>query len=473
MSNLFNFPSSSYSYDFSASSLVKNEAANNLSSNAGLNFYVRDAEIMGLFGSEINSLYLDWVDVAIAVYVADRLSLREKEQYRNDWKRNFHLKIAVRNLETWLGQEVQTELREVLNYYTDDDWNFEFLPLNTFDRLNTVNNKLPLPPNNSPRVALFSGGLDSFAGVAQQLFNDKQSSFILVSGATNNRQDYQQRQQIKDLRKYYPSNEIIHHTIDFGFNWNGSEHPKEEKSQRTRGFVFTTLGAVTALNAGINVLEIYENGIGAINLPYDNSQVGTMNSRGVNPLSLLRMERFIEKLTRKLFQIKNLFLFQTKGEMCQHEAVKTLAETIPLTFSCDGFPVREAQKPQCGVCTSCLLRRVSLETAEIMEVDMKNHYGTDFSSLSSNPSFAQLNDLRAMEWQYQTLKSCLAEEESWHALVTEYPILQTIVSELATHENLQDEDIKNRILLLYSQYCAEWKTFSARQNYINLKTKAA
>jgi 7-cyano-7-deazaguanine synthase in queuosine biosynthesis len=438
MSNLLNFPSLSYSYDFSASSLVKNEADNNLSSNAGLNFYVKDAEIMGLFGSEINSLYLDWVDVAMAVYVADRLSLRE-----------------------------------VLNYYTDDDWDFEFSPLNTFDRLNAVNNKLLLPPNNSPRVALFSGGLDSFAGIAQQFFNDNQSSFILVSGATNNRQDYQQRQQIKKLRKQSPSNEIIHHTIDFGFNWNGAEHPKEENSQRTRGFVFTTLGAVTALNAGVNVLEIYENGIGAINLPYDKSQVGTMSSRGVNPLSLLRMERFIQKLTKQDFQIKNLYLFQTKGEMCQHEAVRNLAEAIPLTFSCDGFPVRTAGKPQCGTCTSCLLRRLSLETANLINLDNGNSYLTDLASPFTNLSSFQLNDLSVMEWQYQTLKTCLATENCWQSLVIEYPILQTIVSELITHKNLGSEDIQNKILLLYSQYCAEWETFSARQNHLNLNRKAA
>ena len=233
------------------------------------------------------------------------------------------------------------------------------------------------------------------------------------------------------------------------------------------------MGAVTALNAGINVLEIYENGIGAINLPYDKSQVGTMNSRGVNPLSLLRMEMFIQKLTNQNFQIKNLYLFQTKGEMCRHEAVRNLVNAISLTFSCDGFPVHTAGKPQCGVCTSCLLRRLSLETSNLANFDDGENYLTDLVSPISKPSFTQLNDLRAMEWQYQVIKNFLLSKDAWQNLVIEYPILQTIVSELSTHKNLESEDIQNKLLLFYSQYCAEWETFSARQNHINLKRKAA
>ncbi len=469
MSNILRFPTLSYSYDFSIPKIVKCGELNH----SEFNFYVRDEEILGLFGSEIDSLHLDWIDVSIAVYVADRLSLREIEKYRNNWTRNFKLKIAVRNLEVWLSQDVQIELNNLLNFYTDDDWEFEFVKLEFDERMTAINNKLPLPPLQHPRVALFSGGLDSFAGLAQELYNDDESSFILVSGRTNSRQEYLQKQQINELRKKYKDKELIHHIIDFGFNWNGGEHPKEENSQRTRGFVFTTFGAVTALNAGINVLEIYENGIGAINLPYDKSQVGTMNSRGVNPLSLLRMERFIQTLTKRDFQIRNLYLFETKGEMCRHEAVRNLADVISLTFSCDGFPVHTAGKPQCGDCTSCLLRRLSLETAKLTNFDNGEHYLIDLASPISTPSFARLNDLRAMEWQYQVIKTCLSSKDAWLNLIIEYPTLQTIISELTADKNFQSEGIQNKILFLYSQYCAEWEVFSARQNHINLKRKAA
>ena len=469
MSNILRFSTLSYSYDFSIPRIVKCGE----STHSEFNFYVRDEEVFGLFGSEIDSLHLDWIDLAIAVYVADRLSLREIEKYRNNWKRNLKLKIAVRNLGVWLCQDIQAEFKNILNFYTDDDWEFEFVNLESDERMKGINNKVPFKPNTDLRVALFSGGLDSFAGATQQLFLDNESSFMFVSGATNNRQVSLQRRQIKRLQDHYRTKEIYYKTVNFGFNWIDSDHPKEENSQRTRGFVFATLGAVTALNAGTNVLEVYENGIGAINLPYDGSQVGTMNSRGVNPMSLLRMERFIQTLTKQDFKIRNLYLFQTKGEMCQHKAVRNLADAISLTFSCDGFPVREAHKPQCGVCTSCLLRRLSIETADLNSFDSGEHFVTDLALPISSPSFDQLNDLRAMEWQYQTIINCLSSKDVWQNLMVEYPTLQTIVSELAAHEDSQIEDIQNSILLLYSQYCAEWESFSARQNYINLKRKAA
>jgi hypothetical protein len=478
MSKVLNFQPLSYRYDFSVPNIVKigliNDNAQNSSFVSEQHFFVRDEEIIGLFGSKIDSLHLDWIDLAIAVYVADRLSLRESVKNRNNWKRKFSVKIAVRNLETWQNEDLQDELKNVLNYYTDDDWEFEFLSLESNDRLNSINNKLPIPPAKTPRVALYSGGLDSFAGISRQLYeNEDENSFILVSGVTNHRQDFQQRRQIKGLIQKYHSIEIIHQTIKFGFNWNNSEHPREENSQRTRGFVFTTFGAVTALNAGSNVLEIYENGIGAINLPYDNSQVGTMNSRGVNPLALLRMEKFIQKLINQDFQIKNLYLFNTKGEMCQHEAVQDLEEIIPLTFSCDGFPVQTAGKPQCGVCTSCLLRRLSLESADLFVCDNGEQYLTDLTSKSSKASFAQLNNLRAMEWQYQIIRNCLGERDAWQSLVIEFPILQTIFSELTAKKDFQIDDVQSKILLLYSRYCAEWENFSARLNNVNSKRKAA
>lgn len=469
MNNILRFPTLSYKYDFSVPRVVKCVGENRFK----FNFYVRDEEILGLFGSEIDSLHLDWIDLAIAVYIADRLSLREVEKHRSYWKRTFNLKVAVRNLEIWLNQDVQTELKKILNFYTDDDWEFEFVELVNDERLKAINNKLPLPPDKNPRVALFSGGLDSFAGIAQQLYNDKESSFILVSGRTNSRQEFLQKQQVTELRRNYQEQEIIHHIIDFGFNWNGGEHPKEENSQRTRGFVFTTLGAVTALNAGINKLEIYENGIGAINLPYDKSQVGTMSSRGVNPLSLLKMERFIQTLTKQEFEIKNLYLFETKGEMCEHEAVKNLSKAISLTFSCDGFPVHTAGKPQCGICTSCLLRRLSIEAANLIDFDNGESYLTDLILPTFNPSFVQLSDLRVMEWQYQTIKYCLSSNDIWQSLITEFPMLKSIALELNEFKNLSNEEIQSKILLLFSRYCEEWENFSARRNFIIAERNAA
>lgn len=185
------------------------------------------------------------------------------------------------------------------------------------------------------------------------------------------------------------------------------------------------------------------------------------------------MENFIEKLTGEEFRIKNLYLFQTKGEMCRNEIVNTLGQAAKETFSCDGFPVRTAGKPQCGICTLCLLRRVSFEAADMTEFDENEYYLTDLTTSNATPSFDQLKAIRAMEWQYQTLEKCLSEKESWQALISEFPSLQTIFSELVIYRNFQERDLFENLLRLYRQYCAEWQSFSARRNFIQLKKRAA
>ena len=124
---------------------------------------------------------------------------------------------------------------------------------------------------------------------------------MFVSGVTNGRQQSAQRKQLDVLRKW-SNREIWQVGIPYGLLWSTSGSPhKEESSQRTRGFLFLTLGAVSAIAAGSRTLFLYENGIGAINLPYDGTQVGAYNSRATHPGALLRMQEFIERLTDNSF----------------------------------------------------------------------------------------------------------------------------------------------------------------------------
>lgn len=478
MSSILSFPKASYEYDFSTPEIFtkteNNIGKDNSSKFPEITYYLGDDQVTGIFGSDIDTVRLDWAEIAVAVYLADRVSAREIARHSHNWGRVFELKIAVRNPEFWNSENVQAELRDVLSYYTDDEWEFDFVELTAKERNQEKQTELQLPPVSAPRVALYSGGLDSFAGAAQQLFNDFQTPFIFVSGATNSRQISGQRNQVRNLFKIYPRREeLIHYQIGLGVNWNKSEHPKEETTQRTRGFLFITLGAITALNAGVRQLEIYENGIGAINLPYDASQIGTMNSRAVNPIALLKMESLIGTITNQKFTIVNPYLFETKGEMCSHEIVKRMGDIIKSTFSCDGYPVRTAGKPQCGICTSCLLRRLSVEYAGLGALDEREWYLTDLTDVFSKPSVNQLNNLRAMEWQYQNLEACLAQDSPWKSLIDTYPELELIASTLAVSGQVSVSEIQTKIIRLYKQYCAEWKNFSARHNFILINKRAA
>ncbi len=474
---VLDFPNVSYIYDFSRPEFFTRElnAANN---DYGIpipeiSFSVNDAPITNLFGSDTNPVLLDWVDIAIAVYLADRVSPRDPRKHHNEnWVRDFMLKLRVRSPDFWSQDDIQTDLNELLSYLTDDNWQFEFSPLLVRDRFFESQRELAFLPNSTPRVALYSGGLDSFAGAAMMLATDIESPFIFVSGATHPRQISQQREQIQRLRGLQRKGEIIHCGVKFGIKWKESEGAFQEVSQRTRGFLFSTFGAVASINSGARTLELYENGIGAINLPYDASQISAMNSRSVNPVALLRMESLAMKIFGEQFAIQNKFWSRTKGEMCSN-ITPELIDAVALTFSCDGFPVRAAGKPQCGVCTSCLIRRLSLSAANLSKFDIGETYLTDLTSAYAFPSFEQLRSLRAMDWQYHQINQCLTGPNPWQELAFEFPELQTIVSELVAAKGVSFEGVQNDILRLYKKYCDEWSGFSARNHLFRSASRAA
>jgi 7-cyano-7-deazaguanine synthase in queuosine biosynthesis len=432
-------------------------------------FYLDDEMIGYPFCQNLDPLLADWVDVALFAYVADRLSPRrdpKNPQRMFQWARRMNLKVPVRRLDEWQQPGIAAAVCDLLRHFTDDEWHIEFVARRGRGRSAVHQGYLFSAPQSQPaRVALYSGGLDSFAGAAQQCAELSDHSFVLVSGATNSRQRSAQREQIRALIRQY-KREVCQVTVPFGINWRGKSHRGvEDVSQRTRGFLFATLGAVTAITAGSSDLYIYENGIGAINLPYDATQLGTSNSRAVHPLSLQRMSRFVELLTGSPFAFQNPYLFQTKGEMCRHPAVRGLANYVPLTFSCDGFPVQAKGKPQCGSCTSCLLRRLSLEAAKLSAFDRADDYICDLLTPGAKASERQLQNLRAMEWQYRKISQRLAGKSPWQSLVTEFPELQALASELSSNGESAESSakIERSILRLYARYVAEWGKFSARE----------
>ncbi len=84
----------------------------------------------------------------------------------------------------------------------------------------------------------------------------------------------------------------------------------------------------------------------------------------------------------------------------------------------------------------------------------------------------QLRPLQAMEWQFQKLSRLLGQGSKWSRLVTEFPELQHIVSEVSVHDEIAEAKLQQSMLGLYRRYVAEWANFSAR-NSLRLQKRAA
>jgi 7-cyano-7-deazaguanine synthase in queuosine biosynthesis len=438
-----------YDFDFSRSYAVEWGEAQDAAQHQDA-YEIQDQHIADQLSQKLPALYADAIDLAVAVHCADRLALRGNK--KRGWGRTLRLNMAVRCPSFWQSADVRNALFECLQFITQDHWEISFAQKETEYRISETQEHLFGPSSNQPtEVCLYSGGLDSFAGLTRRISETPTHRFLCLSVTPNQRQRQRQREQLASLHRVFGS-KITHLPVRYCLR--DAEQHQQEPTRRTRGFLFVLIGGVTALMAGQHILRIYENGIGAINLPLDGSQIGIDNSRSVHPISLQMLSRFLSLLGGHEFIVKNECAYLTKAEMCSHPAVKRASSEIAKTFSCDGFPVRRRKFAQCGFCTSCILRRQALEAAALAAVDADD-YGCDLLTGGQFQSH-HLRPLRAMHYQSVRLLDALIAPNAWAALTLEFPELRRIEESMPN-----DSEIRDRLIRLYEQHVKEWSSFSA------------
>ena len=257
---------------------------------------VNDIEFKYRVKAEFPPIVADLIDIAVAIYTSDRLapqSLTEKQ-------RRFHVMLPVRHPELLNAESFLTKLDDLLKWTTDSEWVFDFQKRIAPERL-VEHQSLPLAPQGC-EVTLWSGGLDALAGLYTRLLMYPEKRFILFGTGSNNSVYARQKRVYEEIQSIFPGRcHLFRLPIRFD---DSSEQPKNKLS-RARGVVFTLLGSACAYLMGEKVLCLYENGIGAINLPYRESAVGLDHSRSVHPLTLLMVSDLVSELLGEKFQVKN------------------------------------------------------------------------------------------------------------------------------------------------------------------------
>jgi hypothetical protein len=421
-----------------------------------------DTALSRAVGAHLAPLSADLFDVAVAVAAADRSAPRPRARFGrgpSPWRRRLDVTVPVREPDRWRSAEVASRLEDALSFLTEDEWTIRFRGCRGERRPSERQGHLFPAPSGPVRVALHSGGLDSFAGAAIDMAEHPESDFLVVSGVASNRIGSVQRSLARALA-LQSRRTVCHVAFRYGFSYAPGE-AAPEKTQRTRGFLFTAIGAAAALAAGASRLDVYENGIGAINLPYDGTQLGTAGTRAMHPVALLKMARFVAALVGRDFAIENRFATWTKAEMCAHPALSALEGRLADTFSCDSFPIRRRGMPQCGTCTSCILRRQSLGVAGRGAFDPVAGYVRDVLA----PDFDDQPVRHRVAWnamnrQADVLRARLAQADPWLALTQEFPDLRRIEAELVSAKLAQASALRRQVVSLLSRYVAEWSAFA-------------
>jgi 7-cyano-7-deazaguanine synthase in queuosine biosynthesis len=402
----------------------------------GQHAIVDGSSVFHRLGRELPAIGADLIEIAASVHAVDRLVRRPSNLERRggaSWARSLLLQVPVRAPELWSAHAER--LATLLEWLTDDSWTLEFcsLPAGVGSLDQSQGFLFDTVPSGSVPM-LFSGGIDSTAGLAAELTH---ADAVAISVDTNNWMQHVQQRVLRELAK------VSQHACT-PLRYRVSLRAQGvESSQRSRGLLFLAAGIATAWGLGQNRLRVFENGIGAINLPYLRSQFGSQATRSMHPRTLRLAEALATAVSEQPFHIQAPALTATKAEVIRswpRDADRALA----LTVSCDtGFAARVTNHAPCGACTSCLLRRQALHAAgrACYDEDSVYHYRK-----GSSPA----EMLQVMLWQVSRLRTCLAQPDPWLALVSEFP-------EVLDTEPLSPVEV----IAVYRTYVQEWEGLEA------------
>jgi 7-cyano-7-deazaguanine synthase in queuosine biosynthesis len=317
----------------------------------------------------------DLLRLAACVYATDTRTSRgsEKDVFGSQWSRTFRIVLPVWDLDFWRTTIVQDSLAETLQFLTGDEYSFEFVQrTSATPQQGILQFKELLDP--LPRVDVvipFSGGADSFAAILEATQDGRHP--MLVSHRSTPVLDSRQKNLVNLLRTRFSGWAFPH--ISMWVNNSTKGKRPVEFSQRSRSFLFTSLGVVTASLLGIDEVRLCDNGIVSINLPQSGQNVGTFLSRSTHPRFLSLAQKFMRTVTEcgELF-IHNTLLFKTKKEVLEIIAATGHPEMLQETVSCAGVEGKTKLQPHCGVCSQCIDRRFASVAAELTEHDLASRY---------------------------------------------------------------------------------------------------
>lgn len=403
------------------------------------------SQVVKAIGKEPPPEAADLWDIAAACHAVDRLVQRPPEEHWKPaaWGRDISVRMDVRNPLLW--KRHRRLLEGLLAWLTCDRWSLSFrdLRLNELQKQEIFEDKDSADKPKEQVTMLFSGGMDSTAGALHEASQGQNRSLLAVSVVSNPRMNPHLKKLNDTIRRRLRTKMQL---LPFRLHLAKSvtESMQSENSQRTRGLVFLAAGITAALTAGCRKLLIYENGIGAINLPCTWGQVGAQAARPVHPRTIRVMQRIADIVAdacgRARLTIENKALWRTKAELIggpppEHDDI------LAASISCDtAFAARSEPDlpPHCGECTSCLLRRQALLVAGRPAVEHQEYRGH---------SKIEDRHLHAMLWQVARARRALDAEDAWTSFVQEFPDVLCVPSVL---------DRKTELLALYRRYCAEW-----------------
>jgi hypothetical protein len=114
---------------------------------------------------------------------------------------------------------------------------------------------------------------------------------------------------------------------------------------------------------------------------------------------------------------------------------------------------------KCGLCMSCLLRRLALHAAGLEHADQGKVYRYDAKRSLAGVDEKRTYPLRATLDHVDRLRGCLSSESPWEMLTETFPEFLKIPAEMVRHDGGNPQEIANAYVQMYRTFVAEGDGF--------------
>lgn len=383
----------------------------------------------------------DLLVLCAAIEYADRGCARRSTH----WCRHFHITIPVQDLAVWQRPEVLAPLCDTLRHLTGDNWRFSFVQASGSALNGTRQRSLPFTSSKEFVIA-YSDDLDSRC--VSGLF-DKNDSAVRVRVSKH-------KDRIKEGERTFD-------LIPFVVKMPSSR----ESGVRSRGFKFAAITAIAGHLSGVSKVIVPESGQGALGpvlLPLHNIYADYRN----HPTFFRRMERFIKALLGYAVAYDQPRLWHTKGQ--------TIAAFLGKEGKCQPFVLStrscwqqrwnarvDGKLRQCGLCAACLLRRMSMHAAGVVE-PADTYAISDLSTETYADAIPQSAHMRPSHTMVE-YGSVGARHLQQFADMATLPdsALRPHAFEIARALNTTEHDTQVNLRTLLEQHREEWHSFVRAQ----------
>ena len=345
-------------------------------------------------------LFHDLLELATYVYSADQVVRRgadDVDSFGDGWRRNLHFVVPVRNPDFWNSAQVQETLCSTLGFLSDDQYSFDFVKLDQdhqfqdYLEFNDTQQIYGMPE----QVVMFSGGLDSLAGAIDEVVNQKRRVLLVTHKSTSK---LNKRHRTLEEMLAEKAGDNVPHRITVRVH--KAKELNHEYTQRSRSFLYVSIGATIAGMLGLRSVRFYENGVISLNLPVCAQVVGGRATRTTHPRVMKGFQDIISLVAGEPFTVENPYIWKTKADVVKVITDAGCHDLIGHSMTCTHTWEMTNQHTHCGGCSQCIDRRFAVLAAQADQHDPVEHYKFDVFTQSRDAQDQKKNVDKIMAAAY-------------------------------------------------------------------------